>query len=145
MTAPKFREAGFEQETPAEYALRNGEWIKGRRGEIPKVGPKIIIQHKLVEKIVYREGPDLSDTLAKMEAVAAKGAQPGANIPPAIKELMDDNLTDEQNVERLRQRWAALTNQQMAEAQKSNALPALTDAERIELTTLNSWDKLRGG
>ena len=103
------------------------------------------VQVKVVERVIVETvKPDLSDTLAKMEAAAARAAQPGANIPPAIKELMDENLTDEQNVEKLRQRWSELTGRNVALASGSQVFEPLTDAERKELTTLNSWDKLRG-
>lgn len=135
---PTFREAGHEGESIEAFIARREQCFPKKRA------PRQKVKTIYVDRVI-KEKTDLTDTLAKMEAAAARAAQPGANIPPAIKELMDENLTDEQNVERLRRRWAALTNQQMAEAQKSNALPALTDAERNELTTLNSWDKLRGG
>lgn len=121
------------------------QWFADR---VPKPGKR---PERIIEKVVYVKVKDtkaeqqLADTLKGMEAAAARAAQPGANVPPAIAALMDKNLTHDQNVEKLRQRWAALTNQQMAEAQKSNALPPMTDAERAELKTLNTWDKLRGG
>ena len=139
MSRPSFREKGHEQESAREYADRKAIWIGIQRGDIKPPRPI-----ETIKTVVVREKADLSDTLAKMEAAAARAAQPGANIPPAIKELMDENLTDEQNVEKLRQRWSELTGRNVALASGSQVFEPLTDAERKELTTLNSWDKLRG-
>ena len=111
------------------------------RVEVP--GPERIVHVK--DEGDAAELARLREMERRMEALAARQAAPGPNIPPAIKALMDDSLSDAENVNRLRGRWAALTSQHMAEAQKSTALPPLTDAERVELATLNSWDKLRGG
>lgn len=108
--------------------------------EVP--GPERIVHVK--DESDAAELARLREMEKRMEALAARQAAPGPNIPPAIKALMDDNLSDAENIARLRGRWIALTSQHMAEAQKSTALPPLTDAEKVELATLNNWDKLRG-
>jgi len=135
-------------ETQADWRVRRNayaDYLTNRKTEhrvkviVKEVpGPELI-----VEKMV--KDPALADTLARMEAVAAKTAQPGAKVPPAIQALMDDNLTHEQNVEKLRRRWSDLTGRNVAVASGSKVFEPLTDAERTELSTLNSWDKLRGG
>jgi len=139
----------------AEYAKHRDAYASFLIGNRTQPGEVRIIERTIEvpgpERIVHVKDESDAAELARlremkqrMEALAARQAAPGPNIPPAIKALMDDSLSDAENVNRLRGRWAALTSQHMAEAQKSTALPPLTDAERVELATLNSWDKLRG-
>lgn len=150
---------------PPELEYTRGEPIEERRRKrIERVKlygqPPQQQQVRIIERTIETPGPErivhvkdesdaaelarLREMEKRMEALAARQAAPGPNIPPAIKALMDDNLSDAENIARLRGRWIALTSQHMAEAQKSTALPPLTDAEKVELATLNNWDKLRG-
>jgi len=69
------------------------------------------VQVKVVERVIVETvKPDLSDTLAKMEAAAARAAQPGVNIPERIKEFADENLTPAQNREAMLKRLSDLGN-----------------------------------
>jgi hypothetical protein len=144
----------------ADYSARRAEWFNDNKTPVREVVverdakvvvKRVIIETPSAERIVHVKDESDAAELARlremekrMEALAARQAAPGPNIPPAIKALMDDNLSDAENIARLRGRWIALTSQHMAEAQKSTALPPLTDVEKVELATLNNWDKLRG-
>ena len=105
MERPIFREEGHEQESAREYADRKAIWIGIKRGDIKPPRPI-----ETIKTVVVREKADLSDTLARMEAAAARAAQPGANIPERIKEFADENLTPAQNREAMLKRLSDLGN-----------------------------------
>ena len=67
MNRPSFREEGHEQESAREYADRKALWIGIQRGDIKPPRPI-----ETIKTVVVREKADLSDTLAKMEAAAAR-------------------------------------------------------------------------
>ncbi len=139
----------------AEYARHRDAYARFLIANRTQAGEVLVVEKTVEvpgpERIVHVKDEGDAAELARlremekrMEALAARQAAPGPNIPPAIKALMDDSLSDAENIALLRERWIALTSQHMAEAQKSTALPPLTEAEKVELSTLNNWDKLRG-
>lgn len=139
----------------AEYAKHRDAYASFLIGNRTLPGEVRIVERTIEvpgpERVVHVKDDSDAEELARlremekrMEALAARQAAPGPNIPEAIKALMDDNLTPEQNVERLRRRWSALTSKKVALASGSQAVGDWTDAEKGELDILNSWDKLRG-
>lgn len=144
----------------ADYCARRTAWFNDNKTPVREVvierDARVVVKRVIVEtpgpeRIVHVKDDSDAEELARlremekrMEALAARQAAPGPNIPEAIQALMDSNLTDEQNVERLRRRWSALTSKKVALASGSQAVGDWTDAEKGELDILNSWDKLRG-
>lgn len=136
----KRRALDFPRPVAPSDEVREVTQIIERTIEVP--GPERIVHVK--DDSDAEELARLREMEKRMEALAARQAAPGPNIPEAIQALMDSNLTDEQNVERLRRRWSALTSKKVALASGSQAVGDWTDAEKGELDILNSWDKLRG-